>query len=80
MTDDSLMTDDLILARTPAGQMEAIAESADIDPDARRLLLRATGHSPLSILLPGLDDATRYEHASALLERGLAEQVVTNDT
>jgi hypothetical protein len=70
------LTDDTILARTLAGQREALVEIHGLDESQRRMLLLVNGFTPLGGLmdrLPQADDLRERMHR--LLEEGLVAAV-----
>ena len=70
------LTDDTILARTSAGQREALVGRHPLDDGQRRMLLLVNGFTPLGGLmhrLPPADDLRERMHR--LLEDGLVAAV-----
>ena len=70
------LTDDTILARTSAGQREALVEIRRLDESQRRLLLLVNGFTPLGgrmDRLPQADDLRERLHR--LLDEGLVAAV-----
>lgn len=72
------LTDDTILARTLAGQREALVEGHRLDETQRRLLLLVNGFTPLGGLMGRLPQAADLrERLHRLLEVGLVAAVDT---
>ena len=74
------LTDDTILARTSAGQREALVEVRGLDESQRRLLLLVNGFTPLGGLMDRLPQAADLrERMHRLLEDGLVAAVDGDD-
>ncbi len=70
------LTDDMILARTSAGQREALVGVHRLDDSQRRLLLLVNGFTPLGGLMDRLPQAADLrERMRRLLDEGLVATV-----